>query len=157
MLVCKGNIIRSPFAENWIRQRGALSQEIHVRSRGTERYHEGKGAHLIALAVATEFGVDLSLHVAHQVSESDVLWADLVLAFDLLNVERLVSMFSPKTTPFRLELIGHYLSPQRENVMDPVFGPPTQFRESFRSIRDACVTFLDRERLVGRTGEEHNL
>jgi protein-tyrosine phosphatase len=75
LFVCKGNICRSPFAEALLRKAGY----DECRSAGTENYHIGKTADVIAIEVAKEFGIDLASHVARQVQRDDIERAEHII------------------------------------------------------------------------------
>jgi protein-tyrosine phosphatase len=82
LVVCTGNVCRSPLAEALLRQ--ALLARFpdgapEVASAGTAGW-EGSPAHPDTVAVARERDIDLSTHVARRLSRPMVDDADLVLA-----------------------------------------------------------------------------
>src|SRR5690606_12686386 len=84
--VCTGNICRSPLAEVLARfhagRAGHSSETVRFESFGTHDYHVGESADRRSIAVAREFGVDLAVHRARQVSAGDFARFDLVFAMD---------------------------------------------------------------------------
>src|SRR6185503_1441977 len=91
LIVCKGNICRSPFAAAILRQAYSTlypGVDFISRSAGTENYHVGKPADPLAIQVASEHGIDLAGHRAQQVSENDVRSASLILVMDEENLAR---------------------------------------------------------------------
>jgi protein-tyrosine phosphatase len=81
LVVCTGNICRSPLAEGFLRV--ALSSRFGrrapaVSSAGTFGW-EGSGAMPESIAAAAERGVDVSAHVARRLKAGHVLDSDLVL------------------------------------------------------------------------------
>jgi protein-tyrosine phosphatase len=93
LIVCKGNVCRSPFAEIVLQELG--SGTVEARSRGVRSWHEGRPANAEAVKVSAEFGYDLRNHVAHQIVLEDVTWAQDVLAVDLETLNALVDGFGP--------------------------------------------------------------
>ncbi|HEV8651997.1 MAG TPA: low molecular weight protein-tyrosine-phosphatase [Actinomycetes bacterium] len=93
LVVCAGNICRSPTAEAVIRRLGASHPvvDFEVRSRGTQNWNVGKHAHPAMTRIAAERGYDLSRHVAAQVTTDDLAWADDVLVMDDENRQQLVA------------------------------------------------------------------
>jgi protein-tyrosine phosphatase len=91
LVVCAGNICRSPAAEAVLRRLGAGHPvvELEVRSRGTQDWNVGGRAHPTMARIAAARGYDLSGHVAAQVSVDDLEWADDVLVMDDDNRRRL--------------------------------------------------------------------
>ena len=91
LLVCAGNICRSPTAEAVLRRLGAdhPSVDLEVRSRGTHDWNAGRRAHPAMTRLAAARGYDLSGHTAAQVSADDLAWADDILVMDDDNLRQL--------------------------------------------------------------------
>jgi glycine hydroxymethyltransferase len=80
LVVCTGNICRSPMAAGILKDRLARrGVDVDVLSSGVAGW-EGSGATDEAVRAAGELGVDISEHVARRFSPSQVSDADLVLA-----------------------------------------------------------------------------
>jgi protein-tyrosine phosphatase len=82
LVVCTGNVCRSPIAEGLLRD--ALDQRFgerapHVSSAGTAGW-EGEGAMRESVAAAAERGTDISGHVARMVTGTMIEHATLVVA-----------------------------------------------------------------------------
>src|SRR5262245_21669083 len=58
IIVCRGNICRSPFAAELLKARLAGHEYVSVGSRGTRAYHVGKPADGDAIVQAATYGVD---------------------------------------------------------------------------------------------------
>jgi protein-tyrosine phosphatase len=95
LVVCAGNICRSPTAEAVMRLLGAdhPTVNLEVRSRGTQNWNVGKRAHPAMTRIAAERGYDLSGHTAAQVTTDDLAWADDVLVMDNENYQQLVGNY----------------------------------------------------------------
>jgi protein-tyrosine phosphatase len=104
LVVCAGNICRSPTAEAVIRLLGAdhPSVELEVRSRGTHNWNVGRRAHPAMTRIAAERGYDLSQHTAAQVTGADLAWADDVLVMDDENHQQLVRSYPDLVRHVRL-------------------------------------------------------
>lgn len=83
LFVCTGNTCRSPFAEAVARAHG-----IEVESAGLEAY-AGDGPPGDAIAVAREFGYDLSSHYARPLTEEMLARADVVIGMTATHVNAL--------------------------------------------------------------------
>ncbi|MES2956738.1 MAG: low molecular weight protein-tyrosine-phosphatase [Pseudomonadota bacterium] len=95
LLVCMGNICRSPTAEAVLRQRlsaAGLDGQVEVDSAGTGGWHTGEAPDARAQRHALLRGYDLSRLRARRVVEEDFERFDLVLAMDednLADLQRL--------------------------------------------------------------------
>lgn len=80
LMVCTGNLCRSPFAELYMRKRliEAQQEDVACFSRGVG-VPMGRKPPDVAQRVAREFGVDLSTHNAQQLLGTDLDRAGLVL------------------------------------------------------------------------------
>ena len=78
LVVCKGNICRSPFAEAYLKRRGP---GLEVESAG-HYPAEGRESPPAACEAALRFGVDLSRHRSRVLTRGQVEWADLILIFE---------------------------------------------------------------------------
>jgi protein-tyrosine-phosphatase len=95
LVVCAGNICRSPTAEAVLRALGAddPAVDLQVRSRGTHDWNVGRHAHPTMTRIAAERGYDLSRHIAAQVTADDLAWADDVLVMDDENHHQLARRY----------------------------------------------------------------
>ena len=92
LMVCMGNICRSPTAEVVLRQRLAahgLITQVEVDSAGTGGWHVGEAPDSRAQRHALRRGYDLSRLRARRVVEADFERFDLLLAMDEDNLSEL--------------------------------------------------------------------
>lgn len=80
LIVCTGNICRSPLAEGLLR-RELAGRPIEVSSAGTSAL-VGWPADPMSVAVAAEHGLDISAHRARQASAALLGAHDLILTLD---------------------------------------------------------------------------
>lgn len=141
LVVCYGNICRSPFAERLLARACA---GLEVRSAGFEA-GEGDPAQPDAIRVAAEFGIDLSDHAARRMRREDVDWADLILGMTGRHHAMLHARWPERAD--RLRLLGDFLSGPPYALEDPWGCPPEIFRAVYRRIERATAG------LVGRIGD----
>lgn len=92
LLVCMGNICRSPTAESVLRhlaQKSALKSTIEIDSAGTSAYHVGEPPDLRAQTAAQERGIDISQLRARIIRIEDFAYYDYILAMDWHNYHQL--------------------------------------------------------------------
>jgi protein-tyrosine phosphatase len=89
LMLCLGNICRSPMAEGVFRSRaGERGIDVQVDSAGTGGWHVGAPPDPRAIAVARQRGVDLSALRARRLERGDFRRFDLVLAMDADNLAK---------------------------------------------------------------------
>ena len=145
LVVCDGNICRSPLAAEYLRHRVARSGLAHVvvASAGLLDI-VGRPAAPFSIAVATEAGLDLGSHRSRGVTEADLRSSDLVVAMTLAQLEALARRFpglAPRTLLIRAFEAGPTPRGGAPNLDDPVAGPIEGFRKAFEIIR-TCVDHL---------------
>jgi protein-tyrosine phosphatase len=137
LIVCTGNICRSPMGEWFMRERLSPERGHRVESAGIGAL-VGHGADEKAIAVMDELGYDLRAHRARQL--------DLALAreFELLLVmESGHQAWIESTFPAlrgRIFRMGHW---QGRDVPDPYRRPEAEFRAARDLIREAADSWLD--------------
>jgi len=90
LVVCMGNICRSPTMEVVLRDKAAaLGVRLEVDSVGTESYHIGDPPDTRSIRHARERGYDLTSLRARQIAAEDFSAFDLILAADDLNLREI--------------------------------------------------------------------
>lgn len=137
LMVCTGNICRSPTAEGVLRAQLAaagLNGRVAVASAGTHDYHIGEGADARTVAAAKRRGIDISAHVARQVTEADFAAFDLILALDRGHLQDLKAMCRASARAKLALLMEYASSPAPFDVPDPYFSD----RAAFDQVLDLC-------------------
>ncbi|MSO71532.1 MAG: low molecular weight phosphotyrosine protein phosphatase [Alphaproteobacteria bacterium] len=147
LMVCTGNICRSPTAEGVLRARllaAGLDRRVMVASAGTHDYHIGEAADARTIAAAARRGIDLSAHVARQVTGADCIEFDFVLALDRGHLQDLKAR-RPAKAKVELALLMDYAPghPLRE-VPDPYFSDRVAFEQVLDLSEAACAGLLNR-------------
>jgi protein-tyrosine phosphatase len=136
LMVCLGNICRSPLAEAALRD-ASLREEVDVivDSAGTGDWHAGDPPDHRAQDVALRLGgLDISGYTARQVRTRDFQDFDYVLALDKSNLAHL-RVLMPAGSPARLSLLLDYLP-------DPYYGDLVGFEACWRQVQAASEAFL---------------
>ncbi len=146
LMVCLGNICRSPTAEAVLRHKLAaagLDGHVEVDSAGTGSWHVGDPPDPRSQRHAARRGYELSALRARQVCEADFERFDLVLAMDEDNLAELVRL-QPDGGRAELRLFAG------RPVPDPYAGGPAGF-EAVLDLVEATSDALTRE-LARRLG-----
>ena len=153
LMVCMGNICRSPTAEAVLRHKlhaSGLESHVKVDSAGTHAWHAGAPPDHRSQQHALRRGYDLSALCAREVVAADFERFDLILAMDWDNLA-LLEERCPEGSRHKLrrltEFARHHDSPV---VPDPYAGGGADFELVLDLIEDACDgligTCLSRER-----------
>jgi protein-tyrosine phosphatase len=132
LVVCSGNICRSPFAAAWLARSLPGAQ---LRSAGI-RAADGDGPETTACALAQRFGLDLRGHRTRALRADDLAWAQLVLAMEGRHVAP-ITRCDPRARP-RTRLLGHYLDRPPYGIQDPWGRGEESFAATFRRIQSAA-------------------
>lgn len=143
LMVCLGNICRSPVAEGIMRSK---LQEFNlegvlVDSAGTSNYHTGEHPDKRSTANAKKHGVDISKLVARQFNENDFEEFDHIFVMDESNYTDVISMAKNSHHKKKVRMILEVLHPDtRMPVPDPYFGGEQGFEDVFILLDQACET-----------------
>jgi len=146
LVVCTGNICRSPTGEGVLRhlarERG-LAGRVVVRSAGTHDYHVGECPDSRTLEHASRRGYDLSAQRAMQVSRKHFDEYDYILAMDRGHLRQLRAL-APAGSRARL---GMFLDASArwkgEDIPDPYYGGADGFEQVLDMVEEAAHRWLD--------------
>jgi protein-tyrosine phosphatase len=150
LMVCMGNICRSPTAEAVLRHKlrsAGLHEQVTVDSAGTHAdWHAGEAPDRRSQAHAARRGYDLSALRARQVVDADFDQFDLILAMDWDNLERLEAGCPPAHRPKLRRLMEFAPAGHGEEVPDPYYGGKEGFEIVLDHVEAACQGVLQRIR-----------
>jgi protein-tyrosine phosphatase len=138
LMVCLGNICRSPLAEGILKSKSFLSGMV-VESAGTGNYHIGGPPDSRSIEIAKKNGLDISHQKARQFKTADFDEFDLIYAMDSSNYRNIVRKARNDRDTAKVHLILNELFPEEDlDVPDPYNGGEHGFKMVYDMLEQAC-------------------
>lgn len=143
LMVCLGNICRSPLAEGILKSKA--SSNIVIDSAGTGSWHAGEQPDERSIAIAKDNGIDITYQRARQFTSRDFQTFDLIYAMDNSNYENIIAQANSDEDVAKVRLILNELYPEENlDVPDPYYGGKTGFKNVFDMLDKACDVIIDK-------------
>ncbi|WP_166964438.1 low molecular weight protein-tyrosine-phosphatase [Yeosuana marina] len=144
LMVCLGNICRSPLAEGILRSKLPDDKYI-VDSAGTANYHIGATPDKRSIAVAKKYGIDISNLKGRQFSVKDFDDFDVIYVMDESNYNNVLSLARNEHDSSKVKLILNEVYPNKNfDVPDPYYGGEQGFENVYNMLNEACTRIADR-------------
>lgn len=138
LMVCLGNICRSPLAQGILESK-VTGRDILVDSAGTGAYHIGELPDKRSIDVAQKYGIDLTNQRARQFTVSDFDEFDLIFVMDRSNRDNILQLARSKSDAAKVKLILNELDMDLDlEVPDPYFGGDAGFEHVYELLNKAC-------------------
>lgn len=142
LIVCLGNICRSPTAEAVLRARAKkLAVNIQVDSAGTIGHHQGNPPDSRSMQAGEKRGYSFKGIVSRKVSSRDFSEFDLILAADTQNLADLKAR-CPEHLQYKLALFLEYGEQTQNAIPDPYYGGDDGFEKVLDLIEAASDNIL---------------
>ena len=144
LMVCLGNICRSPLAEGILQDKAfKAGLTWNIESAGTNSYHTGEPPHPLSQKVAKMNGIDISNQRAKRFTASDFEAYDTIYALAEDVREEMKSIAGKKFDPSKTELLMNELYPGKNmDVPDPYFGSEAGYHEVYKMIEEVCDSII---------------
>ena len=137
LMVCLGNICRSPLAEGIMRSK--LSEDFIVDSAGTGGWHAGELPDKRSIATAKNRGLDITNQRARQFKKSDFEIFDHIFVMDNSNYKDVLALAPNEEAKSKVKLILNEIFPNENvDVPDPYYGGQEGFENVFDMLDQAC-------------------
>ncbi len=140
LVVCIGNICRSPMAEGLLRQ--ALPN-VQVSSAGVAAL-VGHGAAPIAVQVMSEVGVDITAHRARSLTDAIAREADLILVMDEAQKQHVSEQY-----PYTRGKVFRLAEAAKQDIPDPYRQSEEVFRKVFAQVENGVRDWVKRVNAIG--------
>lgn len=137
LMVCLGNICRSPLAEGILKSKVDLNL-VAVDSAGTAGYHIGHSPDSRSIAVAKKYGIDISDQVCRKFIPEDFSCYDMIYTMDWNNYNAIIAQTSNHNDREKVTLLLDTISLEVNEVPDPYYGESNGFEKVFHMISKAC-------------------
>lgn len=146
LMVCLGNICRSPIAE------GVMKHKIQeaglnwtVESAGTSGHQVGCAPHKLSQKITLLNGIDISRQSCRQLYKEDILNYDKIYALDKENYYDIKRISGDLWDASKVDLLMNAVYPGKNiEVPDPWFGTEKNYHEVYAMIDKACDAIVEK-------------
>ncbi len=144
LMVCLGNICRSPMADGWLRYYSNKNQlGIEVDSAGTANYHIGKQPDERMRKWSKTYGVSIDQLQARQFNVSDFDKFDRIFVMDQDNYKDVIQLARNENDRSKVSLYLDEMYPgENREVPDPYYGTDHDFKHVIELLDQTTQVFL---------------
>jgi len=139
LMVCLGNICRSPLAEGILRRK-VEEKDLNwqIDSAGTGSWHVGELPDSRSIAVAKKYGIDLTTQRARQLKKVDLERFDLLFAMDSSNYQNILKLADNDSQKHKVKLIMNEANPNRNEAVPDPYWDDDGFEKVYQMLEKAC-------------------
>lgn len=137
LMVCLGNICRSPLAEGILKNK-VDSSKVFVDSAGTGGYHVGNPPDPRSIQIAKRYGIDISNQVCRKLRASDLDDFDIIYAMDKSNYGNILGLSAQNNHKHKVRLLLNEIDITEKEVPDPYYDSVDGFEKVYQMIDMAC-------------------
>ncbi|MDT0644496.1 low molecular weight protein-tyrosine-phosphatase [Zunongwangia sp. F363] len=144
LMVCLGNICRSPLAEGILKSK-TDPQKVYIDSAGTGGYHVGCAPDERSIAVAKKYNLDITAQKCRKFDVSDFEEFDHIFVMDNYNYRDVLSLAEDEDDKQKVHLILNEIFPgENVDVPDPYHGGEQGFENIYLMLEEACEKIAQR-------------
>ncbi len=144
LMVCLGNICRSPLAEGILRSKLPYEDFI-IDSAGTANYHTGSNPDNRSITVGNKYGINISKLMGRQFSVRDFDDFDIIYAMDRSNFDNIIRLARNQADKDKVKMILNEVYPdQNYDVPDPYHGGDHGFENVYKMLDEACDNIAEK-------------
>jgi protein-tyrosine phosphatase len=146
LMVCLGNICRSPMADGHLRKKVKdLNLDVVVDSAGTSQFHIGEAPDYRMIATGAKFGTPIDDLRARQFTVNDFDDFDLIYCMDLPNKRNVLALARTAEDRQKVHLILNELKPNADlAVPDPYYGSMADFEAVYELLDKATDCIIEK-------------
>ena len=144
LMVCLGNICRSPLAEGILKQKTQLHDlNWEIDSAGTGAWHIGELPDRRSIAKASQYGIDITKQRARQLEEEDLSYFDLILTMDESNYQNTLRLADSKEQSAKVKMIMDYAFPGEKINVPDTYWDDNGFEHVYQMLDQACGKLIE--------------
>ncbi len=146
LMVCLGNICRSPLAEGILKDKVKKSHlDWVVESAGTNGYHVGEAPHPLSQKVSLANGIDISKQRARKFTAEDFNKYDKIYALAEDVTDEMKHIAGKKFDASKVDLLMNEVYPgENIDVPDPWSGPESGYHFAYKMIDEASNKIIEK-------------
>lgn len=138
LMVCLGNICRSPLAEGILKSKLDPSK-FEVDSAGTSGFHEDELPDQRSIEVANKNGLDITDQRSRKFLKEDLKIFDYIFVMDTSNYEDVVALAETDEEKNKVSLILDKIFPgESQSVPDPYHNSIDGFNQVYDMLEESC-------------------
>ena len=144
LMVCLGNIFRSPLAEGILKSK-VDSDLVYVDSAGTGGWHVGELPDSRSIEVARINGLKISDQRCRKFTAQDFQDFDWIYVMDKSNYDDVIALSKSETDVSKVNMILNEMAADlNEEVPDPYYGSGNGFQHVYDLLDKACEQIANR-------------
>lgn len=153
LMVCLGNICRSPIAQ------GVLEKMAHeqgldweIDSAGTNGFHNGEHPHPHSISICNRYGIDISHQISRRIIREDLDKYDHIFCMAREVLVELEGLYRSALEQKPIRLLMDVLNPGKgKDIPDPWYGPASGYQEVYDMIYQGCTAFIQEQKSKSTT------
>ena len=144
LMVCLGNICRSPLAEGILKSK-INPETLFVDSAGTAGYHVGSLPDKRSIVVAKQHNLDITDQRCRKFTIKDFDDFDLIYVMDNSNKRDVLSLARNEDDKQKVKMILNEIFPNENvDVPDPYYGGEFGFESVYQMLDKACIKIAEK-------------
>lgn len=145
LMVCLGNICRSPLAEGILKHKvAAQGLNWSIDSAGTGSWHVGESPDKRSVQKAKEYGIDISKQRARQFYSGDFSKFDIIYTMDVSNYNNVCKAARTEADKAKVKMILNELYPNQNRVVPDPYWNNDGFEEVYQLLNAACNKIIEK-------------
>jgi protein-tyrosine phosphatase len=141
LMVCLGNICRSPLAEGILQSKVDIDT-VFVDSAGTGSYHIGSKPDSRSIAIGLKNNIDITRQRCRKFKAQDFKDFDLIYVMDHSNYNSIIALAQNEEEKAKVKLILDEVDTGLNEVPDPYYDDDG-FEKVFYLIDEACKSIAE--------------
>lgn len=144
LMICLGNICRSPLAEGLMRSKLNFTK-FKVDSAGTSGGHKGQAPDKRSIAIAKKNGLDITNQKSRKLLKEDFQKFDYIYVMDQSNYDDVISLASTEEEKKKvIKILDEAFPDENLDVPDPYYGGTQGFESVYRMLDRATDVIAKR-------------